>query len=257
MNHENAIQKMGHSSQQSGSESLEKARVVLRHTYMNYNDQKILEDVSMEVYANEVVAVVGPSGTGKSTLIRIIAGLIEPDAGEVGLSSDSIGFVFQNGALFSTMTVYENLIFVLERTIQLSVSEMDQRIDEVLNLVGMGEERDKSPNQLSGGMQKRVAIARALAIYPDIMLYDEPTTGLDPMFANKLEKDLKRFNTDHQMASIIVTHELPAIHNMADRVIMFYQGKIVYEGSQDDFFTTHAPYALQFRTRQEAGPIDV
>jgi len=233
-------------------------RIALRHAYMTYNNQKILDDVSIEVFANEVVAVVGPSGTGKTSLIKIIAGLLEPDSGEIELSSNSIGLAFQSGALFTSMTVYENLIFILERTIHKSVPDMDQRIDEVLDLVGMGEEeRNKHPDELSGGMQKRVSIARALAIYPDIMLYDEPTTGLDPMFANKLEKDLKRFNMDHQMASIIVTHELPAIQNLADRVIMLYQGKIVYEGTKDDFFTCQAPFALQYRTRQEAGPIDV
>jgi len=232
-------------------------RVTVKHAFLNYSGQKLLDDVSLEVYANQIIAVVGPSGTGKTVLIKIIAGLIELDSGEIQLSSDSIGVAFQNGALFTSMTVYENLIFVLEQTLKKSVPDMDQRIDEVLNLVGISkDERDKYPSELSGGMQKRVSIARALVIYPDIMLYDDPSSGLDPMLANKLEKDLKKFNQQHQMASIVVTNELSAIKNLADRVIMLYQGKIVYEGSNDDFFTTKNPFALQYTTHRETGLLE-
>ena len=113
------------------------------------------------------------------------------------------------------------------------------------------------PDELSGGMQKRVGIARALAIEPDIMLYDEPSAGLDPMLAEKLDKDLRRINEERHMASLVVTHELPSIKTLADRVVMIYEGKVVYEGTKDDFFTTDEPHAKQFRTRQERGPIDV
>lgn len=232
-------------------------RISVKHAFLNYNGQKLLDDVSLDVYANEVIAVVGSSGTGKTVLIKIIAGLIELDSGEIELSSDSIAVAFQNGALFTSMTVYENLIFVLEQTMKKSVSEMDRRIDEVLNLVGISkDERDKHPSELSDGMQKRVSIARALVVYPDIMFYDDPSSGFEPMFANKLEKDLKKFNKEHQMASIIVTNELSAIKNLADRVIILYQGKIVYEGSNDDFFTSKAPFALQYTTNQEEGLLE-
>jgi phospholipid/cholesterol/gamma-HCH transport system ATP-binding protein len=241
----------------SDSKKENRPRITVKHAFLSYSGQKLLDDVSLEVYANEVVSVVGPSGTGKTALIKIIAGLIELDSGEIELSSGSIGVAFQSGALFTSMTVYENLIFVLEQTMKKSVSDMDQRIDEVLNLVGIGaKERGKHPSQLSNGMRKRVSIARALVIYPDIMLYDEPSSGFDPMFANKLEKDLKKFNQEHHMASIVVTNELSAIKNLADRVMMLYQGKIVYEGSNDDFFTTKAPFALQYTTHQETGLIE-
>lgn len=233
------------------------SRVIVSHLHLNYDDQKILEDISFEVRANEVVAVVGPSGTGKSTLIKIIAGLMEPDAGEVTLSSDWIGLAFQNGALFTSMTVYENLLFILEHNTRQSVSDMDQRITEALNLVGMDEARNKYPNELSFGMQKRVGIARALAIYPDIMLYDEPSSGLDPLLANQIEKELRKFNLVHHMATIVVTHELPTIRTLADRVIMLSEGKIVYQGMKDDFFTTKEPHAFQYRTLRDAGSLDI
>lgn len=231
--------------------------VELRDIVLQYGDKKILDGVSMEVYRDEVVAVVGPSGTGKSTLIKIISGLLIPDGGEVTVHSEKIGLAFQYGALFSSMTVAENLAFALEQTTDLEDDEIERRTREALELVGLADDGHKLPGELSGGMQKRVGIARALVIHPDIMLYDEPSAGLDPILAHQLEQDLGRINREMKMASVLVTHEMPSIENMADRVIMLYEGKIVYQGSKEDFFGTDEPHARQFRNRQPKGPIQV
>jgi phospholipid/cholesterol/gamma-HCH transport system ATP-binding protein len=231
--------------------------VELKDVHLSFGHKKILKGVSFQVRRNEILTVVGPSGTGKSTTVKIITGLLTPDSGEVIVKSDKIGLAFQGGALFTSLSVGDNLGFILERTTDLEDEEIERKIQESLALVGLENEINKMPDELSGGMQKRVGIARALAIDPDIMLYDEPSAGLDPILANKLEKDLRRVNEERKVATLLVTHELPSIENMADRIVMLYEGEIVYEGTRDDFFSTREPYAYQFRTRREAGPMDV
>lgn len=231
--------------------------IELRGIRLIYDHQAILDGLDLTVNRNEIVAVVGPSGTGKSTLIKIVAGLLIPDAGEVILQSDRIGLAFQYGALFSSMTVAENISMVLERTTDLSNEEIEQRIVKYLTLVNLEDVGYKMPSELSGGMQKRVGIARALAIHPDIMLYDEPSAGLDPILGNKLEHELRRVNGELKLASLVVTHEIPTIENLADRIVMLYDGKFVYQGTKEDFLTTREAYAYQFRTRREVGPIEV
>lgn len=230
--------------------------VELHDVCLSFGRKIILDHFSLTLNRNEVLTIVGPSGTGKSTLVKIITGLLEPDSGEVIVRSDRIGLAFQSGALFTSLTVAENIVLVLERTTDLDDIEIEKRVDEALKLVGLETEADKMPDELSGGMQKRVGIARALAIEPEIMLYDEPSAGLDPILANRLEKDLRRINEERGMGTLLVSHELPTIENMADRVLMLYEGKVVYQGTKDDFFTTREPHALQFRTRRETGPID-
>ncbi len=231
--------------------------IELKNVSLSFGPKRILNGVHLKVYRNEMVAILGPSGSGKSTLLKIVAGLLEVDEGEVNIRSDKIGLSFQYGALFSSMSVEDNLWLVLSRSTNLSDAEIERRIDEALTLVGLEEEKKKFPDALSGGMIKRVDIARALAIHPDIMLYDEPSAALDPVLAGKLEKDLRDINKKLKIASLVVTHELPTVKNLADRVILLYEGKFVYEGSTEDFFSTEEPHAKQFRTRQEYGPIEV
>jgi phospholipid/cholesterol/gamma-HCH transport system ATP-binding protein len=251
------IQKPMPQTEAAPPSSTQAAMVMLRGIVLKFGNNTVLDGIDLTVNRNEIVAVVGPSGTGKSTLVKIIAGLLIPDEGEVVLQSDRISLAFQTGALFSSMTVAENIALALERTTDLDNDEIEKRIDRYLSLVGLRDKRDQMPTDLSGGMQKRVGIARALAIQPDIMLYDEPSAGLDPILGQKLEESLREINKELQMATIVVTHEMPTIENLADRVVMLYQGKFVYQGSKDDFMTTREPYAYQFRTRREAGPIEV
>jgi phospholipid/cholesterol/gamma-HCH transport system ATP-binding protein len=246
------------SEQQTSSPTEERhPRVSLQDICLKYGEKVILDGISLEVCPGEIVAVLGPSGSGKSTLIKIVAGLLVPDSGQVTLSSNKIGMAFQYGALFSSMSIAENLSLVLERTTHLAAEEIENRIRKYLTMVGLEEVMDKLPNALSGGMQKRVGIARALAIQPDIMLLDEPSAGLDPILASRLEKDFSRINEELQLATILVTHEMPTIENLADRVVLLYKGKFVYQGTIEDFLRTDEPHAYQFRTRNEAGPIEV
>ena len=171
-----------------------KAMISLKDIHLSFGERTILDGVNLKVFPGEIATVLGPSGAGKSTIIKIIAGLLEPDSGEVLVKSKKIGFAFQYSALFSSYTVQENLELVLEQTTNLSSREIRLKSEEALELVGLLHVRDHFPSQISGGMQKRVGIARALAIEPDIMLYDEPSAGLDPIVAHKLEEDLKRIN---------------------------------------------------------------
>lgn len=238
-------------------EANEKPMVHLADIVLRFDDQCVLDQISLDVYRNEIVAVLGPSGSGKSTLIKIIAGLLVPDEGTVELGSDRIGMAFQSSALFTAMTVYENLSMVLEKTTDLGTEEIDERIDRALEMVGLTEAAGKHPSEISGGMQKRVGIARALVIEPEIMLYDEPSGGLDPVLADKLEKDLRRINEERQMATIIIVHEVPTIQNLADRVVLLYEGRFVFQGSKDEFLHSEEPHVRQFRNRQEHGPIEV
>lgn len=231
--------------------------IQLRDVCLQFGDARVLDGINLDVHANEVVAVLGPSGSGKSTLIKIISGLLIPDSGEVKLASQNIGLAFQYGALFTSMTVADNIWLILQRTTDLDDKEIQQRIHRYLEIVGLGDAADKRPSELSGGMQKRVGIARALAIHPQIMLYDEPSAGLDPIIGNKLEQDMKQANRELNMATIVVTHEMPTIENLADRVVLLYKGKFVYEGTKDDFMTTDEPHAYQFRNRKATGPINV
>lgn len=225
--------------------------LVLEDIHLAYDGHVVLDGISLKLYRNEMLAVVGPSGSGKSTLVKIIAGLEQPDSGRVYLASDRVGLAFQYGALFTSLTVEQNIALALERRLGLDEEAVSRRINEVLAMVELQNVRDSLPDELSGGMQKRVGIARALAIDPDIMLYDEPTVGLDPMLATKLELDLRRINRERHMASIVVTHELPTIRNLADRVVFLHEGRFVYEGSREDFFTTDNPYVREFRKRIE------
>lgn len=231
--------------------------IELKDIHLSFGDHQVLRGINLTVSQNEIVAILGPSGSGKSTLIKIVVGLLTPDQGEVIVRSDRVGLAFQGGALFTSLSVADNLGLVLERTTNLKPDEIERRIQESLELVGLEEAIHKMPNELSGGMQKRVGIARALCIEPDIMLYDEPSAGLDPILAAKLEKDLREINQERRMATILVTHEMPSIETMADRVVLLYQGELVFNGSKEEFLSTREPHAYQFRTRREAGPIEV
>jgi phospholipid/cholesterol/gamma-HCH transport system ATP-binding protein len=213
----------------------------------SFGTQRVLNGVSLTVSRGETLAVLGRSGSGKSVLLRLIIGLQQPDSGSVrihgqdiaALSLDQLsvirkkmGFLFQHAALYDSLTVEQNVAFPLQHHRKnMSHAEQVDRVKELLAEVGMEGHLEKMPSDLSGGMQKRVGLARALALSPDILLLDEPTAGLDPISSAEIDDLVLKLQTEHHMASVVVTHDLHSAKTIADRLILLNQGKVTAEGT--------------------------
>lgn len=222
----------------------------------SFGDRQILKGVDFEVYAGEMLGIIGPSGCGKSTILKLICDLLEPDGGEVIKRSEDIGLVFQGSALLNSLTVRQNLALAL-RSKKLSPQEQDRRINETLNLVGLTSQIDSYPSQLSGGQQKRTSFARAIVYKPKIILYDEPTTGLDPVMSTVIEDYMIQLESQLQAASIVVTHQLSTWKRTADRIILLDAGKVVWQGKPEEATTSDNPYIRQFVNATRDGPMVV
>lgn len=245
----------------------------------SFSGNVVLDQVDLEIYRGEALGIIGPSGTGKSTVLRIIAGLMQPDEGNVyvqgqqrmGLVEDyrdpiGIGMVFQNAALFDSLTVDENVGFYLYQHSKLSRKRIRDLVAQSLDLVGLPGISDRFPDQLSGGMRKRVSFARAIisnpdnpADVPEVLLYDEPTAGLDPIASTVIE-DLIRSLQCHQKGCstyVMVTHQDSTIRRTTDRIIFLYKGKIQWQGRTEEIDTVENPVVRQFFSGSIDGPIQV
>lgn len=216
----------------------------------SFGDKDVLKNITLDVKRGENVVVLGRSGQGKSVTIQCIVGLLKPDAGtlkvfgeEVADLSDKelkelrkkVGFLFQSGALYDSMTVRENLEFPLTRVLKIKEqAELDERVEEVLDGVGLLEAVDKLPSDLSGGMRKRAGLARTLIVKPEIMLYDEPTTGLDPITSREISELILTMQKKYKTTSIIITHDMECARITADRVVIMNDGEYIAEGSFDE-----------------------
>ena len=213
---------------------------------MEYDKKVVLDNINLSVAPWETVAIIGPSGSGKSTLLMLMVGLTKPSAGEIWIENEEIsqykendlnkvrlkmGMVFQYSALFDFLSVGENVAFGLRQHTKLSNKEIQAIVKEKLRVVGLVGKEDFMPNQLSGGMKKRVSLARAIAINPQIILYDEPTAGLDPIMSAKIDKTIMNTQKIIGGVSVVVTHNMASAFAIADRIIMIYEGKIIAEGS--------------------------
>ena len=221
--------------------------VTVENLHKSFESQKVLNGISLSVSRGETLAVLGRSGTGKSVLLRLIIGLEKPDSGSVrihgqetaGMALDrmgeirkKMGFLFQHAALYDSLTVAENVAFPLEHHRRdMSKAERGDRVKHLLAEVGMEGNLDKMPSDISGGMQKRVGLARALALEPEILLLDEPTACLDPISSGEIDDLVLKLQREHQMASIVVTHDLHSAKTIADRLALLNEGKVVIEGS--------------------------
>lgn len=228
--------------------------ISIKDLYKAFGDNEVLRGVDLDVHNKENVAVLGRSGTGKSVLIKIICGLLKPDAGqvnvlgrEVELLSDKelqqlrlqIGFSFQNSALYDSMTVRENLAFPLVRHAKhLSRKEVKEQIERVLNEVGLIQTINQMPSELSGGQRKRIGIARTLILRPKIMLYDEPTSGLDPITSIEINNLINQVKHTFNTTSIIITHDLTCAKTTGDTVAMLYEGKFIKKGTFEEVFAS-------------------
>jgi len=224
--------------------------------------KEILKNINLDVHSGENVVILGKSGTGKSVTIQCIVGMLLPDEGELTVFGDEvagmnekqlkelrtkIGFLFQSGALYDSMTVRENLEFPLTRVLKIrDQAEIDQRVEEVLDGVGLMDAIDKMPSDLSGGMRKRVGLARTLIVKPEIMLYDEPTTGLDPITSREISQLILKMQKKYKTTSIIITHDMECAEITADRVVVMKDGEYVAEGPFDEIKKSKDEFVRSF-----------
>ncbi len=227
-----------------------------------FDNKKVLNNVSFKVESGETLGIVGFSGSGKSTILKIISGILYEDEGEIIYPKDSeIAMSFQYSALFDFLNVYDNIAFPLVERKELrdkyTKEEVSKMVSEKLKMVGLSGIEDKFPSELSGGMQKRVGFARAIVTNPKIILYDEPTAGLDPVTSTIIENYIVQLKKELNASCIVVTHQLSTIKRAVDRVIMLYQGKIVFEGTVQELLEGKNEYAKQFVNAAIEGPMNI
>ena len=235
--------------------------VVVKGLRKSFGVQQVLKGIDLEVNKGEILAVLGKSGTGKSVLLRLLIGLEKADAGSIcifgketgNLQMDQlneirlkIGFLFQEGALYDSLTIAENVAFPLRRHTKMSDADRQKKVRELLNSVGLDRDLEKMPGGISGGMRKRVGLARALALDPEILLFDEPTAGLDPITAAEIGTLIEKQRKERNVTSIVVTHDMHAAHHFSDRLVMLKEGNILLTGTFDDFQKSKDPFVAQF-----------
>lgn len=237
------------------------AVISLRQLNITFGTHTVLDNIDLDVYKGETLAVLGPSGTGKSTVLRSMIGLLEPDGGQIfvqgedvsGLDEDGwnrlrmkMGMVFQYSALFDFLTVGENVAFGLRQHTDKSDEEIQGIVTQMLDLVGLPGTQNLYPAELSGGMKKRVGLARAIAVNPEIVLYDEPTAGLDPIMSRNISRLIKKTQEQLHVTSVLVTHDMQSAFYAADRVAMLYEGHIVAIGTAEEMKNSTNPIVKAF-----------
>jgi len=240
--------------------------------HRSFDGLPVLKGVSLALDQGELLALIGRSGYGKSVLLKHIAGLLRPDSGRVLIGGEDmaglrgrrlsrlrerLGFLFQGGALFDSMTVYENVAFPLREKTRMSEEDIRERVLEELSRVGLSGAEEKYPSQISGGMQKRAALARELISEPEIMLFDEPTTGLDPIFGHAILKLIDDLHRRLGFTGILVTHEIHKVFEVVDRVAFLHEGRIQAQGPPDEILASEDALVRQFVRGEIEGPISV
>jgi len=236
----------------------------------SFNNNKVLDSLSLKIEEGSTCVIIGRSGCGKSVLLKHIVGILRPDSGKIMIKGKDIsmlddkqiddlrmkiGMVFQGGALFDSLSVADNVGFGLIEHLNLEREELLERIDKALTLVGLCGIGNLMPIELSGGMKKRVALARAICINPEIILYDEPTTGIDPITADGINGLIRGLHDKLKVTSIVVTHDMKSAYRIADRIAMMYQGKIIAQGRPEEIEHTGDPVVHQFINGLAKGPI--
>jgi len=237
------------------------AAIRIAELHKSFGSQTVLNRVNLQVAPGETLVVLGRSGTGKSVLLRLLIGLLRPDSGSIrvlgqeitGLSEDplnevrkKVGFVFQYAALYDSLTVAENVEFPLKYHTRMTARQRRESAIEILSRVGMDNAAAKMPTEISGGMKKRVGLARALALEPDIMLYDEPTAGLDPITSGEIDELILKLQKEQKMSSIVVTHQMRSAGAISDRVALLNLGNIVFEGTFEELKKSDDEFVSRF-----------
>ena len=246
------------------------AMIRLLNVTKSFDSQVVLRNMNLDIPTGKITSIIGPSGEGKSVLLKHMIGLLKPDSGEVVADGEVIssmrgsnlnrarekfGMLFQNAALFDSMTVFENVAFPLEEKTRLSPAEIRDRVHEALAHVGLKGIDKKYPDMLSGGMKKRVGLARALLLNPKIILFDEPTTGLDPIICRAIHQLIRDTHRRFGYTAVIVSHEIPEIFEISDQVAMLYRGQIIEQGKARDIQRSSHPVVRQFINGSLDGPI--
>jgi phospholipid/cholesterol/gamma-HCH transport system ATP-binding protein len=244
--------------------------ISLRHLYKSFDGRPILQDMSIDVEQGESLVIVGGSGTGKSVTLKHIIGLLKPDKGQVLIDGQDLctmkevelnqfrrrfGMAFQEGALFDSMSVFENIAFPLRRHTKMSEKEIRARVDECLEDVHLHNVSKKRPSELSGGMRRRVGFARAISLKPQILLFDEPTTGLDPVISDVIAELIEEMDVKLGTTTVTITHDMKVAFKIADRVAMLYQGHIIEQGTPEEFQRSKNPIVEQFIEGRAQGPL--
>ncbi|OCX50562.1 ABC transporter ATP-binding protein [Mucilaginibacter sp. PPCGB 2223] len=236
--------------------------VEMHNVRKSFGDKEVLKDISLSLKRGENLVILGRSGQGKSVTIKCIVGMLTQDEGTVTVLGEEVaelddkelkelrikvGFLFQSGALYDSMTVRENLEFPLTRVLKMNdQEEIDRRVEEVLDSVGLADAIDKMPSELSGGMRKRVGLARTLIVHPEIMLYDEPTTGLDPITSREISDLILQMQKKYKTSSIIITHDMECAEIIADRLIVLNNGLFVAEGTYQELEKSDKEFVRSF-----------
>jgi phospholipid/cholesterol/gamma-HCH transport system ATP-binding protein len=244
--------------------------IEIKEVHKSFGNNQVLNGVDLNINQGETIVILGRSGCGKSVLLKHIIGLMKPDKGQIFIDGEEItaysyeklsnlrrkfGMLFQGAALFDSMTVEENVGLGLTEHTDLSKEKIKEIVKEKLRLVGMAGVENLKPAELSGGMKKRVGLARAIAMDPDIVLYDEPTTGLDPIMADVINELVISLRNTLKITSIAVTHDIVSAYKIADRVAMLYEGKIIWMGTPEETKNSTDPVVKQFIHGSSVGPI--
>jgi phospholipid/cholesterol/gamma-HCH transport system ATP-binding protein len=244
--------------------------ISLRHVDKTLGGKKVLDDMSIDVDRGEALVIVGGSGVGKSVTLKHMIGLMRPDRGQVVVDGQDIGEMtevalnrfrrkfgmsFQEGALFDSMSVFENIAFPLRRHTKSSEKQIEARVDECLEMVHLEGVASKRPSELSGGMRRRVGFARAISLKPEILLFDEPTTGLDPVISDVIAELIVKMDRTLDTTTVTITHDMKVAFKIADRVAMLYKGRIVEEGTPEVFRQSKNPIVCQFIEGRAEGPL--
>ncbi|MCB1147149.1 MAG: ABC transporter ATP-binding protein [Leptospiraceae bacterium] len=246
--------------------------ILIENLTKSFGSKHVLRGINLEIKKGEIMYIIGKSGSGKSVMLKHISALMRPDQGRVIIDGQDIfnlnekdltgvrrrmGVLFQMAALFDSMSVYENVAFSLRRFTNMNETQIARKVKEKLELVGLRGVEDLNPASLSGGMQKRVGLARAIALNPEIVLYDEPTTAVDPILGATVDDLISTLNRETGITSIVISHDMNSVFRTAQRVAMLYEGKFILTGTPHDFRTSTDPVVQQFVEGRARGPISI